>query len=126
MVIKIATGLYSDQEYSSPILRNAKIFRVQNCPLYPITCGPISSKLIIEQCSTFSICHTINVFNDEGKRLCNSQNSIKLAIQKVNGSSPIASSTLGVALAWVATNEDLGSWKFAAFRNVGKMNFAQA
>jgi hypothetical protein len=79
--------------------------------------------LIIKKPSTLSKRHSVHIFDDECDGLDASQCPVELPIKEIDGCSPIALSTLGVALARIAANKQLSRREFIVFGNIAALNF---
>jgi len=105
VVFEIQVGPDAHEEDSFPILRDAEISGVQHGPLNLVTRGPVAAKLILEESSALTECHSIDIFNDKCLRLHFSEDPIEFTIQKIDRVTPTSFPALAVALAWIAAHQ---------------------
>jgi hypothetical protein len=123
VVVEIYAGFDANQENAPSVLGDTVVSCIQSSPFDPIPCRTIAAKLIVEQSSALSIRHSVHIFDDKRNGLYASQCPVELPIEEIDWRSPITLTTLSVALARIATDEQFSSRKFIVFGNIAKFDF---
>jgi hypothetical protein len=89
---------------------------------YSITSHPESCYLIIEQVFVVGVAHSVNIFDNEALWANVPQCPIKLSVKIINFIFVISSSALAVALARVASSQNICVWELLEITNVSALD----
>jgi hypothetical protein len=81
-----------------------------------------SAKLIVQKLSVRPVSHAVHIFDNERPGQYVSENSVKLAVKKINRLVGVASTALAVALAWIATRKKVRRREPREIANVAFMH----
>jgi hypothetical protein len=107
----------SYNEHAPARLCHAVVLSVQSRPVNAVACQSIAIHLIQEQPPVLSVGHTIDILDYKRPRSNFPKHTVKLSIQEIDWSLRIANSALTIALARIASHEEIG------FREVAKRRY---